>query len=492
MVFVLNTTPHANTGILQVETYKSTLTRSEQLKCSVDWLTEVMRRFTEAWLAERDFSSVNMRSPLRLEKWKKVETRYTDRDWSDQEIAAFEDAIATHGAELRPVRDEVGTRSMYEVVRFYGHWKNRKLGEENANIKAARAGAGTESLQPPSRAASPDNEGSIVKDITRSNSSCGACRTRESETWWKAPKGLPTNVLCENCGISWRKYADLNVRPVREDAIAKTKNGEKREGTPLHGPHAKRAKTASSAQSTPPPMGPLPAAPQVRCLACQRNGPMGKVLRCKQCSFRAHAGACGVVPDPSTVESWVCELCANDKSLEASLNHDCLLCPRARRDYKKKAPYPPPDNFLRACKPTEGQAWVHVLCSVFIPEVTFSDANRLRLVEGISTIPQYRWSNKCTLCDLDGGAVIRCGECPAEYHVSCAWKQGHKFGFELQPVKHSRRDTTTMVDFKDDSGCMVPLIICKGHIGHRRHLYDICETNELGEVWSFQIPFVCR
>lgn len=39
-----------------------------------------------------------------------------------------------------------------------------------------------------------------------------------------------------------------------------------------------------------------------------------------------------------------------------------------------------------------------------------------------------------------------------------------------------------MVDFKDDSGCMVPLIICKGHIGHRRHLYDICETNELGEV----------
>ncbi len=28
-----------------------------------------------------------------------------------------------HGAELRPVREEVGTRSMYEVVRFYGHWK---------------------------------------------------------------------------------------------------------------------------------------------------------------------------------------------------------------------------------------------------------------------------------------------------------------------------------------------------------------------------------
>ena len=67
-----------------------------------------------------------------------------------------------------------------------------------------------------------------------------------------------------------------------------------------------------------------------------------------------------------------------------------------RRDPKKKLVYPPPDSYLRACKPTEGQAWVHVLCSVFIPEITFSDAARLRLVEGISAIPQYRWQNVST------------------------------------------------------------------------------------------------
>jgi hypothetical protein len=38
-------------------------------------------------------------------------------------MAAFEDAVLTHGAELRTVRDEVGTRTIYEVVRYYGHWK---------------------------------------------------------------------------------------------------------------------------------------------------------------------------------------------------------------------------------------------------------------------------------------------------------------------------------------------------------------------------------
>lgn len=464
-----------------LETHRNTLTRNEDIKCNVDWLTEVMRRYTEARLAVRDFGTVSMKNPLRLEKWKKRETRCIDRDWTDGEIAAFEDAIAVHGAELRPVRDEVGTKTMPEVVRFYAHWKNSKLREENAKIKAARE-SGLDAIELPSRAVSPDDEGSIVKELTRGNTSCGCCRTRESTVWWRAPKGLPTNVLCDNCGLSWRKYADLNVRPYREDAMAKNKLENKREGTPLSGPANKRAKTTPSATSTPPPAGPIPAAPQHRCLACHKSGSIGKVLRCRQCQFRAHAGVCGVVVDAAAVESWVCELCANEKTLEALLNPDCLLCPRSTRDPKRKSLYPPPDSFLRACKPTEGQAWVHVLCSAFIPEVSYSDASRLRLVEGISTIPQYRWQNECTICSQNGGAVVRCAECPAEYHVSCAWKQGYKFGFEMQPVRQSRRDTTTIVEFNDISGCMTPVVICKGHIGHKRELFDICATNELGET----------
>lgn len=38
-------------------------------------------------------------------------------------MAAFEDAIMAHGAELRLVQEEVPARTMPEVVRFYGHWK---------------------------------------------------------------------------------------------------------------------------------------------------------------------------------------------------------------------------------------------------------------------------------------------------------------------------------------------------------------------------------
>jgi PHD-zinc-finger like domain len=75
-----------------------------------------------------------------------------------------------------------------------------------------------------------------------------------------------------------------------------------------------------------------------------------------------------------------------------SQNPDCVLCARPKRDREKKALYPLADSFLRVCKPTEGQGWVHLACAVFVPEVTFSDAKRLRVVEGISTIPAHRWS----------------------------------------------------------------------------------------------------
>jgi hypothetical protein len=117
------------------------------------------------------------------------------------------------------------------------------------------------------------------------------------------------------------------------------------------------------------------------------------------------------------------------------------------------------DSFLRAAKPTEGQAWAHVLCAVFCPEVTFSDVVHLRLVEGISTIPRARWSavrapppaarngnsyilQRCTLCGEAGGAVIRCSDCIREYHISCAWRNGHRFGFEIQPASVAPLFTT--------------------------------------------------
>jgi hypothetical protein len=154
---------------------------------------------------------------------------------------------------------------MPETVRFYGHWKklvfaaallslanlthSSKLGEENARIRRLGPSISkrTQTFQPVivggrQRVGPSDDEGSVIEGDH--NSFCGACRTRESNVWWKAPKGLFTNVLCDSCGATWRKYADLNVRPLREESISsnKSKSLDKREGTPLMSHMAKRTK----------------------------------------------------------------------------------------------------------------------------------------------------------------------------------------------------------------------------------------------------------
>lgn len=138
--------------VVAVEECMRGLTDDAELRHNVDWLTEVIRRFSDAAIVARSFTSVNMKSPkstvkvdFRLKllelvlilvwKWVKddkglyttVEKAYIDEPWTRDEVVAFEDAIQLHGAELRAVRDEVVSRSMPEVVRFYGHWKRCDL-----------------------------------------------------------------------------------------------------------------------------------------------------------------------------------------------------------------------------------------------------------------------------------------------------------------------------------------------------------------------------
>ncbi|KAE9396813.1 BAH-domain-containing protein [Gymnopus androsaceus JB14] len=516
------------------------LTSQVDPRYSVDFLTEAIRQFSDATLNGRSLSSVTVKTMMGMsgtaggfkgEKWKPhpSATRrtgagpgYTDKPWTREEIVAFEDAIAQHGAELRAVRDEVVVRSIYEVVRFYGRWKSSKLGEENAIIRQQKQNQRPGS-KPPRPARKPKSLESMTTRILNRPSSSHPLRlpsavhveprTPKGNIWWKAPKGLASGVLCDNCGVGYRKYADLNMRERREESVGVTGvvasngttasttgtsnsrtrgregTGEKREGTPLVGNVSKRSKTASSSvPSTPPPVPPTSNLPQIRCCACSRNGPVGKVVKCSKCGFSVHAasyGTTGIVPGapksiPSRYDEWRCDLCENEETQEASVYHDCLLCPRS----PSRGPAhtgPPPTSYLRACKVTESQGWAHVLCSTFIPEINFTDTTTLRCVEGISGIPSKRWISRCTICQQAGGAVVKCSDCPKEYHVSCAWAQGHTFGFEIQPVKGTRRDNHITTIFKGEPGCMNAIISCKEHDHSRRQIYEICETDEGGE-----------
>ncbi|KAJ3875005.1 hypothetical protein F5051DRAFT_334667 [Lentinula edodes] len=490
----------------EMEACLRSITNDGKTRSSVDLLTEVVRQFSDATLNGKSLSSVTSKTlnMPRIEKWKVQPTRrYTDKDWSREEIVAFEDAIAVHGAELRAVRDEVVVRSIYEVVRFYGHWKNTKLGEENERIRTygsfptliptAQLSAEPGGLHRSQTIGLDDDESSIIVPPSKVPS-CGACRTRDSKIWWKAPKGLQSNVLCDGCGVNYRKYADLNMRPTRDESTpapvvpsslgqgsstrgrpsgSSSSSAEKREGTPLMGPASKRSKAASSIPSTPPPPSNVP---QLRCCACSKNGPIGKVIKCKKCGFSVHAASVGIALSADKLDDWRCDLCENEEEQEASIYHDCLLCPRPRGPVQSR-----PGSYLQACKVTESQGWAHVLCSVFIPEINFTNTSTMRSVEGITGIPNRRWIAQCGICQQRGGAVVKCSDCSKEYHVSCAWNQGHTFGFEIQPVKGTRRETHVTTMFRGEPGCMNAIISCKEHDHSRRQIYEICETDDGGE-----------
>lgn len=114
-----------------------------------------------------------------------------------------------------------------------------RLREENNRINNPSAYSRIRTKSPPP--APNDDDESIIDVPVQPTSYCAACRRRDSGRWWRAPKGLFTEMLCDSCGTNWRKYADLSARPIREENATLSKvRGEKREGTPINNANVKR------------------------------------------------------------------------------------------------------------------------------------------------------------------------------------------------------------------------------------------------------------
>lgn len=113
---------------------------------------------------------------------------------------------------------------------------------------------------------------------------------------------------------------------------------------------------------------------------------------------------------------------------------------------------------------TDGNNWMHVICAVFTPEVKLSKAATMERAEGTRAIPPARFEAKCKLCKKqDHGACVPCHQCHANFHVACAFEAGYTFGFDVTPVKGSRKDQVTTVNLPDESGTLTAAIWCRDH-----------------------------
>lgn len=124
-----------------------------------------------------------------------------------------------------------------------------------------------------------------------------------------------------------------------------------------------------------------------------------------------------------------------------------------------------PENPREALKRTANSNWVHVTCAVWTPEIRFSKASNLEVAEGIARgpIPPASFELECGLCKTIRGACVSCHLCHANFHVACAHEAGHTFGFDITPVKSSRRDHVSTVALGAEFGYMAAAVWCKDH-----------------------------
>lgn len=122
-----------------------------------------------------------------------------------------------------------------------------------------------------------------------------------------------------------------------------------------------------------------------------------------------------------------------------------------------------PVNPREPLKRTADNNWVHVTCAVFTPEVKFGMAKALSPAEGIPSIPRARFLETCKACKKTGGACVACVQCHAPVHVECAHHAGYVLGFQITPVKASRRDQHNIVTMNGETGVMSAEVWCKDH-----------------------------
>ena len=272
------------------------------------------------------------------------------------------------------------------------------------------------------------------------------------------------------------------------------------------------------------PEAPLePEAPRVKvhpCAVCHViEVPGQELLKCRDCRLHVH-GVCYGVSAAASTKPWFCDMCRNDQNLQVSTIYECLLCPVTythqelmeplRISHKKKSDRERekerveremvaeasrrwrqqqeaagrPVNPREALKRTAWNNWMHIVCAMWTPEIKFGQAELLDAAEGVGYIPSERYDAMCKICKTSGKRPVHtCHQpgCNATFHIGCAQQANYIFGFDITPVKGSRRDSVLTVKLGNEGGLAVPGIWCTSH-GATTQVHSMVELTEDGQT----------
>ncbi|RPA86381.1 hypothetical protein BJ508DRAFT_133194 [Ascobolus immersus RN42] len=124
------------------------------------------------------------------------------------------------------------------------------------------------------------------------------------------------------------------------------------------------------------------------------------IVFCDGCDLAVHQDCYGIPHIPEG--QYHCRRCLTSPSAAVS----CVLCP----------------NLDGAFKQTVENSWAHLLCALWIPELSLANPVYMEPVEGLDKIPKSRWKLSCYICRRKMGACIQCANksCYVAFHVTCA------------------------------------------------------------------------
>ena len=123
------------------------------------------------------------------------------------------------------------------------------------------------------------------------------------------------------------------------------------------------------------------------------------IVFCDGCDLAVHQECYGVPFIPEG--QWLCRRC----QLVGRGQPTCLFCPSTDGAFKQ----------------TTSSKWAHLLCAIWIPEVSVGNPTYMEPVMDVEKGPKSRWKLKCAICNQQMGACIQCGNknCYRAFHVTC-------------------------------------------------------------------------